>query len=410
MQHVEGKALAMVGAPRPKAKAVAKPSLRQAARLTIVDGRVVERTHSMAAAAKAAAEAAEAEKAAAKAAAEAAELEAAAAKLKAAELAAAEAAALVQRVQRGRVGRKAAQHQRQTYFDQQAAARLLQTTTRARNVRKMQLREAAQAADAASKIQAALFRWRYRKQREASLAAAEEAKAVERARLAEHAAAVERARPRMASGSQGRHWMANLTHAVGEDDARAKSRGERGRRESSEEPIAHTESPAASHTSSIAILREPASQWYRGRGSEAHLFEVRRHRTASLRPRRLEMNESSENSEAEAIEERIRQRVAELRWRSANTFACRQALAWAFTLGVTLLALFTSVVYALKFGEATMSQCLIAWALAYGWTFAVVQPIQVLILALAPGLFTNDTRCGRCMLRVKEVYNELLAG
>ena len=122
------------------------------------------------------------------------------------------------------------------------------------------------------------------------------------------------------------------------------------------------------------------------------------------------MNTRSADSEAAAIEERIRQRVAELRWRSANAFICRQAVAWALTLVLTLLALFTSVVYALKFGEATMSTCLIAWAIAYGWTFAVVQPIQVLILALAPGLFTDDTRCGRCMLRVKEFYNELLAG
>ena len=366
MQHVEGKALAMVGAPRPKAKAVAKPSLRQAARLTIVDGRVVERTHSMAAAAKAAAEAAEAEKAAAKAAAEAAELEAAAAKLKAAELAAAEAAALVQRVQRGRVGRKAAQHQRQTYFDQQAAARLLQTTTRARNVRKMQLREAAQAADAASKIQAALFRWRYRKQRKA----AEEAKAAELAALAELAAAAERAaaaesaRPTTAPEGQGRHWRAKhggrrrpsrATHTVGGGapggaDARPGSRGS-SRRASRERARRELEAPIADVT--------PA------------------------------------RAEVAAIQERIRERVAELRWRGANAFVSRQAFAWALTLGLTLLALFMSVMYALKFGEATMSACLIAWAIAVGWTFAVVQPIQVLILALAPGLFKNDTRCGR---------------
>ena len=87
---------------------------------------------------------------------------------------------------------------------------------------------------------------------------------------------------------------------------------------------------------------------------------------------------------------------------------CRQAIAWSVALALTLLALFTSLVYGLKFGEATMSTCMVAWALAYSWTLAVVQPIQVVILVLAPGLFRDDTRCGRCMLRLREMGGELL--
>ena len=117
----------------------------------------------------------------------------------------------------------------------------------------------------------------------------------------------------------------------------------------------------------------------------------------------------SVDTDVAAIEERLRQRLAELRWRGGRAYLCRQAIAWSVALALTLLALFTSLVYGLKFGEATMSTCMVAWALAYSWTLAVVQPIQVVVLVLAPGLFRDDTRCGRCMLRLREMGGELFA-
>ena len=47
--------------------------------------------------------------------------------------------------------------------------------------------------------------------------------------------------------------------------------------------------------------------------------------------------------------------------------------------------------------------------LADAWTFAIIEPIQVVILALAPFLFNEETRLGRCLARIRYVYNELLS-
>ena len=52
---------------------------------------------------------------------------------------------------------------------------------------------------------------------------------------------------------------------------------------------------------------------------------------------------------------------------------------------------------------------LLAWLVAYGWTFAIVEPVQVVIFALLPYIANEETRLGRCCLRVRFVYNELFS-
>lgn len=52
---------------------------------------------------------------------------------------------------------------------------------------------------------------------------------------------------------------------------------------------------------------------------------------------------------------------------------------------------------------------LLSWLVAYGWTFAIVEPVQILVMALAPSIVSEDTRCGRCCARVQFVYNELFS-
>ena len=101
--------------------------------------------------------------------------------------------------------------------------------------------------------------------------------------------------------------------------------------------------------------------------------------------------------------------VARLGWRGTREYAARQALAWAINILVLLLTLFTCLIYALKFGEIATYQMVMSWMISYAWTFLIVEPVQVVILACAPCLFNEEHTCGRCMGRIRFVYNELLS-
>ena len=51
----------------------------------------------------------------------------------------------------------------------------------------------------------------------------------------------------------------------------------------------------------------------------------------------------------------------------------------------------------------------LSWLIAYGVTFLIVEPLQVLCIACSPCCFDEDTRFGRCMSWMRFVYNELCA-
>ena len=100
---------------------------------------------------------------------------------------------------------------------------------------------------------------------------------------------------------------------------------------------------------------------------------------------------------------------SELKWRKSREYVCRQAIAWAFALLVTALALFTALIYALKFKQHAMEQITVAWLMAYLWTFIIVEPFQIFLLAALPCLSDEDTRLGRYVSNCRTVYNELCA-
>ena len=110
-----------------------------------------------------------------------------------------------------------------------------------------------------------------------------------------------------------------------------------------------------------------------------------------------------------AIEARIAQMIDDIGWRGEREFFIRRTIAWTFCVFVFLFSLFVSFIYALKFGEVTIAKALLSWVIAYGWTFTIVEPFQVLFLAFSPCLFNEETRCGRCMINCRFVYNELCA-
>jgi hypothetical protein len=109
------------------------------------------------------------------------------------------------------------------------------------------------------------------------------------------------------------------------------------------------------------------------------------------------------------IERELKKKSKELKWRSRPEYYCRQATAWTFAFVVIAICLLVAIVFAAKFGEADTGKMCISWLIAYGLTFAIIEPLQVILLAGAPFLFDESHRCGRCMTNCRTVYNELCA-
>jgi len=97
------------------------------------------------------------------------------------------------------------------------------------------------------------------------------------------------------------------------------------------------------------------------------------------------------------------------RWRPRWQVTIRQGLSWVFAWSIMAGTSFNSFILALKFGERQTSQMVASWLLAYVTTALVVEPVQIVLVALLPFLFTDKTRCGRCMRRARFAYNEYLA-
>jgi len=110
-----------------------------------------------------------------------------------------------------------------------------------------------------------------------------------------------------------------------------------------------------------------------------------------------------------AVLAQIRSKRKELRWRPKWEYYLRLSLSWSFNFALMGICFLFSIIYSVSFGNNKTFAMVISWALAYGWTFAIVEPVQILILAGAPCLFNEDHACGRCMVRARFVYNELCA-
>ena len=143
----------------------------------------------------------------------------------------------------------------------------------------------------------------------------------------------------------------------------------------------------------------------KGEEVAAAVVESAKKRRLSLVPR----PKPSTNIAAIAIETRLRQKRKDLRWRGPYERGCRLVLAWTFNLLVPGIAYLVAIIIAAKLGEAETYKMCIGWLVAYGATFAIVEPAQVVILASAPCLFDEETKIGRCCSRVRFVYNELFA-
>ena len=105
----------------------------------------------------------------------------------------------------------------------------------------------------------------------------------------------------------------------------------------------------------------------------------------------------------------LKRRTSELRWRGAKEFGARRCAAWTFSWTLCFFFYFYTLIVALKFGEEAMNKMVTYWLVAYGWTFALIEPVQILIIAGAPCFIKEDSRCGQCMMKCFFVYNEIFA-
>lgn len=111
-----------------------------------------------------------------------------------------------------------------------------------------------------------------------------------------------------------------------------------------------------------------------------------------------------------SLQAQLAHRKREMQWRGPVEYQLRHTLAWLVNVAVILISLFLSLIYALKFNDKATKQMAVAWLVAYGVTFAIVEPLQVIILVCAPAwLFDDDNACGRAMNRIRFIYNELCA-
>ena len=92
---------------------------------------------------------------------------------------------------------------------------------------------------------------------------------------------------------------------------------------------------------------------------------------------------------------------ADIRWRT-NADRCRRlTLAWAFVLGVSAVFVFYALVASLKFGKQETSGLFSSWGVAFFYTAVLLEPTVICLLSALPCLATENTRLGRCCLRIK---------
>eukprot|EP00326_Haptolina_ericina_P003322 CAMPEP_0181205914 /NCGR_PEP_ID=MMETSP1096-20121128/20740_1 /TAXON_ID=156174 ORGANISM="Chrysochromulina ericina, Strain CCMP281" /NCGR_SAMPLE_ID=MMETSP1096 /ASSEMBLY_ACC=CAM_ASM_000453 /LENGTH=119 /DNA_ID=CAMNT_0023296747 /DNA_START=1 /DNA_END=360 /DNA_ORIENTATION=+ len=101
------------------------------------------------------------------------------------------------------------------------------------------------------------------------------------------------------------------------------------------------------------------------------------------------------------------QKTQEWRWRGRCAFWTRVSLAWAFHIFLYLVCCLLALTFGVvKFKAQATNFMLMGWAVAACQTYLVIEPLQVFVLVCMPCLWRDDTRLGRCCLRVRYVYNE----
>ena len=64
------------------------------------------------------------------------------------------------------------------------------------------------------------------------------------------------------------------------------------------------------------------------------------------------------------------------------------------------------ITYGAQFGQAATAKMLTSWGMSYALQLVCIQPVQVAVIACAPCLFDDSHLLGRCLNRLRGIYNE----
>ena len=92
------------------------------------------------------------------------------------------------------------------------------------------------------------------------------------------------------------------------------------------------------------------------------------------------------------------------RVRGKAAYRCRSGFAWLFNLAWFAAAEVLTIVYGVGFGRAKTKAMFLGWLTASGMMWGVIEPVQVVLIALLPRLLDNEK-----VARARLVYNEVFA-
>jgi len=92
------------------------------------------------------------------------------------------------------------------------------------------------------------------------------------------------------------------------------------------------------------------------------------------------------------------------RVRGKAAYRCRSGFAWLFNLAWFAAAEVLTIIYGVGFGRAKTKAMFLGWLTASGMMWGVIEPVQVVLIALLPRLLDNEK-----VARARLVYNEVFA-
>ena len=110
-----------------------------------------------------------------------------------------------------------------------------------------------------------------------------------------------------------------------------------------------------------------------------------------------------------ALAARRQKRKADINWRSRADRCRRLTLAWSFVLAVSAIFIFYALVASLKLGSKETPALFGSWGAAFLYTAILLEPAVICLLSALPSLANSDTALGRCCLRIKWCWDELLS-
>ena len=106
---------------------------------------------------------------------------------------------------------------------------------------------------------------------------------------------------------------------------------------------------------------------------------------------------------------RVADKLKEVRMRSDCVYYTRQGLAWFFNWLTYLWIGWTVFVYCAIFGPYAAASIIEGWFISLGFAVGVIEPLNILCVALLPLLLSEDGPCMKCYNNVFFFWNEYLS-